>query len=118
MTSSGKTTTSPIESRSTAQALPDLQSTVRRLNQQMQVLVQAIDELTDEVQWRNNNEREASAPPLAVHSLPRDPCTDDWRINRVRPVESPSEAEPPLEAEPPISAATDEPVKPSDCLFG
>ena len=54
----------------------------------MQVLTQAVDGLTDELQWRNNELRErtpSASPPFVLHSLPLDPCATDWAINRVRP---------------------------------
>lgn len=73
------------ERKSTASELAELRETVERLQQQIQILVQAIDALADELQWRNNQSREqySPAPPFALHSMPADPSTDDWRINRV-----------------------------------
>lgn len=90
-------TKSRTKRRNTAEELADLSESVERLTQLVQVLTQAVDELTDELQWRNNTEREraSSAPPFVLHSLPRDSCTDDWHVNRVRPLAESPEPPPP-----------------------
>lgn len=65
--------------------LADLESVIQELADRVQALTAAVDELSDEIQWRNNQTRDhAGAPaPFALTSLPVDPCTDDWAINRV-----------------------------------
>ena len=53
---------------------------------EVRVLTAAVDELTEEVQWRNHNVpvREAT-PPFLLRSMPADPCAADWTLNRVPP---------------------------------
>lgn len=65
--------------------LADLECVVQELSDRVSALTEAIDALTDEVQWRNNHARESGAPirPFVLTSMPLDPCTDDWQINRV-----------------------------------
>ena len=87
-------TTSRTEPHDSVEELVELRESVERLGQIVQVLTQAVDGLTDELQWRNNELREqrsSAPPPFVLHSLPRDPCTDDWKVNRVRPQTLPPE---------------------------
>lgn len=51
-----------------AEELAELRETIDLLGLRVKALTQAIDALTDEIQWRNNNERErpASTPPLVL----------------------------------------------------
>lgn len=66
--------------------LEALQDAVEHLAQQVRMLTAAVDELTVEVQWRNQNVREGNAPrPFVLRSMPLDPCADDWMLNRVAP---------------------------------
>ena len=80
----------------TRNELAELRAAVEQLSQQVHVLTIAIDELTEEVQWRNNQLRDAErspSPPFVLHSMPLDPTTPDWKINQVRPAPpSPSDA--------------------------
>lgn len=74
--------------------LEKLEAAIERLADQVAVLTAAVDELTDEVQWRNNelrNFRELPAP-FVLKSMPKDPLAKDWRINRVRPEDLPADA--------------------------
>lgn len=80
-----------MPSRRTDQDVPgptlsDLQTSIEQLAQRMAVLTDAVDQLFDELQWRNNErrrDREIPSPPPVLRSMPSDPTTDDWRINRV-----------------------------------
>lgn len=88
-------------------SVEELGDAVERLQQQVSVLTQVLDQLVDELQWRNNELRDRTPsppPPMVIHSLPLDPCTDDWQVNRVRP----ETAQPPQqEDKPPRSTLFD-----------
>lgn len=74
---------------STADELAALRQSIDNLAGLLQTLVHAVDELTVELQWRNNDLRGSrgnSPPPhVVLHSMPLDPCSKDWQINRVQP---------------------------------
>lgn len=75
-------TTSPADSP-TDEELAELQETVERLSQSIDVLTSAVDELTDLLNWHNNNSgRDEQPEPIVLKSLPLDPTTDEWQINR------------------------------------
>ncbi len=81
-------TTRRSKRHNNGEELAELRDAVELLQQQVSVLTQVLDKLVDELQWRNNELRERkppAPPPTVIHSLPLDPCTDDWQINRVRP---------------------------------
>ncbi|REJ93738.1 MAG: hypothetical protein DWQ34_10080 [Planctomycetota bacterium] len=85
-------TKSPTESAVDNGQAERLRDAVELLGQQVAVLTEAVDRLSDELQWRNNESRprrESAPPPAVLHSMPVDSTTDDWKLNRVRP-ESPS----------------------------
>lgn len=67
--------------------LADLRHAVEHLSQQVQVLTEAVDGLTDEIQWRNHQLRDSTEmpKPFVLRSMPLDPCADDWALNRVPP---------------------------------
>ena len=69
----------------TATLLADLECVVQELSDRISALTDAVDALTDEVQWRNNQARDGNSrpQPFVLKSMPVDPCTDDWEINRV-----------------------------------
>lgn len=76
---------------------PDLYESIQRFGQQIAVLTDAVERLCDELQWRNNErckDGERSPPPFVLHSMPVDPTTDDWQLNRVRPDVSAKQAAP------------------------
>jgi hypothetical protein len=88
MANARRQTTRRSEPANAAEEMSQLSDAVDRLQQQVAVLTQAVDELVVELQWRNNEMRDStfSPPPhTVIHSLPRDPCTDDWQVNRVKP---------------------------------
>lgn len=84
--------------RSTAAELADLRQAIERLADAVAVLIQVVDQLTDEVQWRNNQLRDLSLPPLVLTSMPKDPTARDWQINRVSPDDLPDDLKAPTEA--------------------
>jgi hypothetical protein len=65
--------------------LADLECVIQELSDRVAVLTEAVDALTDEIQWRNNHARDSGKlpQPFVLKSMPLDPCTDDWQINRV-----------------------------------
>ena len=69
--------------------IAELRQAVEQLALQVQVLTEAVDGLTDEIQWRNRQLRDnAEMPsPMVLRSMPLDPCAKDWEINRVKPAE-------------------------------
>lgn len=67
---------------------PDLYESIQQFGQQIAALTDAVERLCDELQWRNNERRkdgERSPPPFVLHSMPVDPTTDGWQLNRARP---------------------------------
>lgn len=63
-----------------------LYDAIERLAHQVLVLTMAVDELTLEIERRNQNVQDADMPqPFALRSMPVDPCADDWAVNRVSP---------------------------------
>lgn len=64
--------------------LADLECVIQELSNRLSALTDAVDALFDEVQWRNNNTADSENPPyrLVLTSLPIDPCSDDWQVNR------------------------------------
>ena len=75
----------------------DLRAAVDQLSQRVHVLMLAIDDLTQEVQWRNHQLRDAdrSPPPTFIlHSMPADPMAKDWKINQARSSRASPEARP------------------------
>lgn len=69
--------------------LADLRQAVEHLSQQVQVLTEAVDSLTDEIQWRNHQLRDSTEmpKPFVLRSMPLDPCAANWEINRVKPAD-------------------------------
>lgn len=68
----------------------DLSASIEQLTRQINVLTGAVDELCDEVQWLSREWRKGREPtplPPVLRSLPADPRSDDWQINRVPPEE-------------------------------
>jgi hypothetical protein len=65
--------------------LADLECVIQELSDRVTALTAAIDELSDEIQWRKNHARDSGEPPrpFVLTSMPLDPCAEDWRINRV-----------------------------------
>lgn len=80
----------PTESQVTA-----LTEAVNRLNQQVQVLTEILDEVRDDLQWAISNREEfrCSPQPFHVTSMPKDPCVSDFhkRVDRVSAKDLPSE---------------------------
>lgn len=76
---------------SVAQELAELRQAVARLTEIVNVLVDSIDALTDELQWRNNQLRNGYRHVTVLTSMPKDPCAKDWQINRLRPEDLPPE---------------------------
>lgn len=81
-----------------------LATQVEALASQVEVLRQVLDEIRDDFQWALQNDKLRSShghhgsPVVHITSLPKDPCTEDWEINRVKPEDLPSE--------PPVAPAT------------
>ena len=76
--------------------LSDLTHVVQELSGRVAVLTDAVDALTDEIQWRNNHARDTgdTVLPFVLTSMPLDPCTDDWQLIRVGRDGLPREAPP------------------------
>jgi hypothetical protein len=62
---------------------------VETLTDELRVLRQAVDDLTSEVQFANNNSDGAHnapahfGPPFRLHSMSKDAAASDWTINAV-----------------------------------
>jgi len=57
-----------------------------KLTDRVERLSIAVEELTIELEWRNNNSAAADQSPtrFVLTSMPLDPATTDWQINRVQ----------------------------------
>jgi len=80
--------------RTVAQEVEDLKQTIARLSEQIHVLTLAMDALTDEIQWRNNQyaDRHRERPMTIVTSMPKDPTAKDWHLNRLTAADLPPAA--------------------------
>lgn len=68
----------------------ELAETVRELRDEVRVLRQVVDELREECQWANRNSEPLPLPqPFHLTSMPLDPTSDDWEINRLKPEDLP-----------------------------
>jgi hypothetical protein len=76
--------------------LAELRAAVEQLTQHVRCLMQAIDELTTEVQWRNHQRGDPAIPSrrFVLTSMPLDPATRDWHINQVRAEDIPTDPPP------------------------
>ncbi len=85
------------EKATTAQELGELRAAIDHLSDRIHVLTQAVDVLSDEVGWRNNQLRDdfAPAPVMPLTSMPADPLSEDWELNRVRAEDLPAELQVP-----------------------
>lgn len=74
-----------------------LRQAIEQLTDAIRLLTQSVDELSTELQWRNNQdaERHVAPAPLVMTSMPLDPLADDWQINRHSAADLPAD-EPPL----------------------
>ena len=74
-----------MKSRSPVDADALLDAVVR-LTERVDRLSIAVEELTIELEWRNNNSAAAEHSPtrFVLTSMPLDPATTDWQINRVQ----------------------------------
>jgi|GEM_PF-4422909 len=73
-------------SQSKDDRIEQLSEVVSQLTGELQVLVNALDELREEVQWANRNSADpalSQGPSFRLTSLPLDPCARDWQVNRV-----------------------------------
>lgn len=65
--------------------LGGLHAAIEELIQHVRLLTRAVDDLTTELQRRNNELRNDGrpGPPFAMTSMPRDQTADDWELNRL-----------------------------------
>ncbi|QDU98610.1 hypothetical protein [Lignipirellula cremea] len=106
--------------------IAELRSTIAALTKQMAVMVQAIDELRDEVVFLNRNglssaeEFKAAAHPVgySVRQMAADPCAADWSERLVlEPIGvAPTPPATPVEQPPPISETEREASGPGNQL--
>ena len=73
----------------TESEIAELRQAVELLAQQVQVLIEAVDGLTDEIQWRNRQLRDEcrDAVPNGAQEHAARSLRKDWEINRVKPAE-------------------------------
>ena len=78
-------TTSRSSRKTTASELTELHQTLERLIDRMQCLTDAVDELRQEMGWRNNNTSLERPLPsrVMITSMARDPVADELLINAV-----------------------------------
>jgi hypothetical protein len=68
----------------------ELAEILRELRDEVRVLRQVVDELREECQWANRNSEPLPLPPrFHLTSMPLDPTSDDWEINRLKPEDLP-----------------------------
>ncbi len=79
---------------SMSEQLQSLHASMERLIDHVACLTAAVDELAEHVQWRNQNVQTANSyqPTMRITSMPADPATDDWQINRISRHDLPSES--------------------------
>ena len=76
-------------------AVEALTTQVEALSNQVEVLRQVLDEVREEFQWALQNDKFGHAGidhgqlVMRVTSMPKDPCAEDWEINRVSPENRP-----------------------------
>ena len=74
-----------------------LTTQVEALTGQVEVLRQVLDEIREDLQWALQNDKLRSAvgnrsrPFAHITSLPKNPCAEDWEVNRVKPEDLPPE---------------------------
>jgi hypothetical protein len=78
----------------------DLIFAVEQLTEQMRLLGNVIDDLTNELQWQFRNRGDSTSPPFMLTSLPADPTAQDWRINASGPAIVPQAGEPAVRTRP------------------
>ena len=66
--------------------LEDVVDAVHRLTEWVEQLAHAVEDLMVELEWRNNNASEVDRSPtrFVLTSMPVDPATQNWEINRVQ----------------------------------
>ena len=55
---------------------------IERLTEQVRLLGNIIDDLTNELQWQNCKSPSGSPSPFMLSSISADPTADDWRVNQ------------------------------------
>src|SRR6185436_18843423 len=83
-------------------AVLQLTGQVKELSGQVQLLLQAIDDVREEFQWAVRNDRLGGAreeqwkPVTHITSMPKDPCATDFgeRVNRYSAMDLPGEDTP------------------------
>jgi hypothetical protein len=68
----------------------DLLCAIRELCNQVRLLSTVMDDLVTEVQWLNRNRRSDDRAPFMLTSLPADPTTTDWQVNKVSATDLPA----------------------------
>jgi hypothetical protein len=81
------------DDESVAEELSELRISIDELRDYIQILTRAIDDLTIELQWRNRqgNDGQFSPTTPVLTSMPIDPTTQNWQINRHTPADLPPE---------------------------
>jgi len=84
------------DDESGAEELAELCTSIVELRDYVQILTRAIDDLTIELQWRNRQSNDGHFSPTTpvLTSMPIDPTTRDWQINRHTPADLPPETPP------------------------
>jgi hypothetical protein len=68
-----------------------LRQTVERLADEVRVLCDALDEASDHFTWAAQNDKLGCRAPLTVlTSMPLDPLSKDWELNRLSAADLPS----------------------------
>lgn len=78
--------------RPVREEVAELRSAIEQLSMEIQVLRQVLDELRDDYGWALQNSKIRSLPPpFVLTSMPADPLSRDWQLNRLSAADLPPE---------------------------
>ncbi len=84
----GRPYTSPL-----ATEIAELRQAVERLADEVRVLRDVLDEARDEFTWAARNDKLGGAlPPTVLTSMPLDPLSKDWELNRMSAADLPPDS--------------------------
>jgi hypothetical protein len=78
---------------SLTEEIAELRLAIERLADEVRVLRDALDEARDEFTWAARNDKLGGAlPPTVLTSMPLDPLSKDWQLNRMSAADLPSDS--------------------------
>jgi hypothetical protein len=70
----------------------ELLGAIRELCEQVRLLSTVMDDLVTEVQWLNRNRTSNDQAPFMLTSLPADPTSTEWQVNKVSATDLPEKS--------------------------